>query len=302
MAQRALLDLHLSTRPDGAVVAGWYPGWDDAWPRDSSWVAVALAVSGHGADAYRVLTFLQREQSRDGTWAARYQPDGGGPGPRRPPGGTGRGRLGALGGLVLVRGQPSGASVAGRAVADGQRGRRRGPTVAEIRAACPCAATDYWEHGAQVTLGTAAPLLTGLRAAAAIAGRPRPGPGGPATGRTPPRGWPGPSRRVRLLWLQPAAGRLLRAGCVGHVPGAAVRARQPGAGPRRGRRRAHPHIARRRPAARRRLAGERGDRLDRGNRLLRAVRRRHRRARPGQPRCCPGWPRTGHRWGPCPSR
>ena len=34
----------------------------------------------------------------------------------------------------------------------------------------PGAATDYWEHGTQVTLGTAAPLLTGLRAAAAIAG------------------------------------------------------------------------------------------------------------------------------------
>ena len=33
----------------------------------------------------------------------------------------------------------------------------------------PGAATDYWEHGPQVTLGTAAPLLTGLRAATAIA-------------------------------------------------------------------------------------------------------------------------------------
>ena len=34
----------------------------------------------------------------------------------------------------------------------------------------PAAATDYWEHGTQVTLGTAAPLLTGLRAASDIAG------------------------------------------------------------------------------------------------------------------------------------
>ena len=33
----------------------------------------------------------------------------------------------------------------------------------------PTAATDYWEHGTQVTLGTAAPLLTGLRAATDIA-------------------------------------------------------------------------------------------------------------------------------------
>lgn len=33
----------------------------------------------------------------------------------------------------------------------------------------PVAAMDYWEHGAQVSLGTAAPLLAGLRAAVAIA-------------------------------------------------------------------------------------------------------------------------------------
>ena len=33
----------------------------------------------------------------------------------------------------------------------------------------PTAATDYWEHGTQVTLGTAAPLLAGLRAATGIA-------------------------------------------------------------------------------------------------------------------------------------
>jgi len=34
----------------------------------------------------------------------------------------------------------------------------------------PAASMDYWENSEQVTLGTAAPLLTGLRAAADIAG------------------------------------------------------------------------------------------------------------------------------------
>jgi GH15 family glucan-1,4-alpha-glucosidase len=34
----------------------------------------------------------------------------------------------------------------------------------------PAASMDYWENSVQVTLGTAAPLLTGLRAAANIAG------------------------------------------------------------------------------------------------------------------------------------
>ena len=169
MAQRALLDLHLSTRPDGAVVAGWYPGWDDAWPRDSSWVAVALAVSGHGADAHRVLAFLQREQNRDGTWAARYQPDGGGP--------VRDGRpveLDAAGWVPWAvwswweASHPPRSALAGLwpmvSAAAGAAERSLDP------GGLPGAATDYWEHGTQVTLGTAAPLLTGLRAAAAIAG------------------------------------------------------------------------------------------------------------------------------------
>jgi len=47
MATRALLDLHLSTRPDGAVIAGWHNRWEYSWPRDSSWAAVALAFTGH---------------------------------------------------------------------------------------------------------------------------------------------------------------------------------------------------------------------------------------------------------------
>ena len=137
MAQRALLDLYLSTRPDGSVVAGWYSGWDYAWPRDSSWVAAALAVTGHDADAVRVLTFLQRQQSRDGTWAARYQPDGSGPVR------DGLAELDAVGWVPwavwswyqvthqTVAHQALGAPGAERLVADGQRGGRRSRAVTE---------------------------------------------------------------------------------------------------------------------------------------------------------------------------
>ncbi len=176
MAQRALLDLYLSTRPDGAVVAGWYSGWDYAWPRDSSWVAAALAVTGHDADAVRVLTFLQRQQSRDGTWAARYQPDGSGP--------VRDGRPAELDAVGWVPWAVwSWYQVTHQAIAHQVSARRRlsalWPMVSAAAGAAerslspgglPGAATDYWEHGPQVTLGTAAPLLTGLRAAAAIAG------------------------------------------------------------------------------------------------------------------------------------
>ena len=52
MATRALLDLRLAVQPDGAVLAGWHSSWEYAWPRDSSWVAVALADTGHPAMAY----------------------------------------------------------------------------------------------------------------------------------------------------------------------------------------------------------------------------------------------------------
>ena len=174
MAQRALLDLHLSTRPNGAVVAGWYHGWNYAWPRDSSWVAVAFAVTGHDADAVRVLTFLQREQSPNGTLAARYQPDGGGP--------VRDGRpveLDAVGWVPWAVWSCYQASRHGSHRGWARRELSRlWPMVSAAAGAAqrslspgglPAAATDYWEHGTQVTLGTAAPLLTGLRAASDIA-------------------------------------------------------------------------------------------------------------------------------------
>jgi len=173
MATRALLDLRLAVRPDGAVLAGWRSGWEYAWPRDSSWVAVALAETGHPAMAYRILSFLQRMQPGNGIWAARYLPGGAGP--------VRDGRPAELDADGWVPWAVwSWAST--QQLGPGSRSRRDlaqlWPMVTRAADAAarsltgdglPEPAMDYWEVSVQVTLGTAAPLLAGLRAAADLA-------------------------------------------------------------------------------------------------------------------------------------
>jgi GH15 family glucan-1,4-alpha-glucosidase len=173
MATRALLDLRLSTQPDGAVVAGWRSYWRYSWPRDSSWAAVALADTGHRVDAFHILQFLQRTQLADGGWAARYWTDG--PGPVR----DGRpAELDAVGWVPwavwswvavqrpdnrVVRRQLAGLWPMVSAAADA--------AVRSLSAdGLPAASMDYWEDSVQVTLGTSAALLVGLHAAVALAG------------------------------------------------------------------------------------------------------------------------------------
>ena len=175
IATRALLDLYLSVRPNGAVIAGWSPGWDYAWPRDSSWVATALADTGHPAEAFKIMTFLERVQPGSGIWAARYSPDSGEP--------VRDGRpveLDADGWVPwavwswLVAARQAGDRLVRQeltqlwpmvvAPADPAGGPR---SLTED--GLPVPAMDYWEDSVQVTLGTAAPLLVGLRAAADIA-------------------------------------------------------------------------------------------------------------------------------------
>jgi GH15 family glucan-1,4-alpha-glucosidase len=173
MATRALLDLRLAVRPDGAVLAGWRSGWEDAWPRDSSWVAVALTETGRPAMAYRILRFLQRVQAGDGTWAARYLPDGSSP--------VRDGRPAELDAVGWVPWAVWSWAV-NQQLRPGSRSRRDlallWPMVTRAADAAarsltqgglPGPAMDYWEVSVQVTLGTAAPLLAGLRAAADLA-------------------------------------------------------------------------------------------------------------------------------------
>ena len=82
MAERALLDLHmLMQAPDalpGAVVAAPTGIWKYVWPRDASFIAVALARTGHLEEAEEILRFFTRVQRPDGLFEARYLPDGSG--------------------------------------------------------------------------------------------------------------------------------------------------------------------------------------------------------------------------------
>jgi len=79
MGRTALLDLHQLSRQSGAVAAGAGGRWNYAWPRDTAFVAVALARTGHHTEALQALTFLQRVQLGDGGFEARYLLDGSGP-------------------------------------------------------------------------------------------------------------------------------------------------------------------------------------------------------------------------------
>jgi GH15 family glucan-1,4-alpha-glucosidase len=201
VATRALLDLRLSVLSNGAVVAGYHTIWDYTWPRDSSWVAVALAGTGHSAQALSILEFLQRMQSPAGTWAARYHTDGSGPVEDGRPA-----ELDAVGWVPWAVWAWAEHSSDGH-LSDGRSSDGHEPTgqvraelerlwpmvskAADAAAASltsdglPEPAMDYWEDKPiEVTLGTAAPLLAGLRAATDLAGELAAGaPGGAASER-----------------------------------------------------------------------------------------------------------------------
>jgi glucoamylase len=156
MARTALLDLHALTLPGGAAVAGWAPHWRYVWPRDASFVAVAYARTGHVADARRILDFLQRVQAPDGSFQARYRPDGTLPDAR---GIQEDGPGWALWALSEVA--PADARY--RRLLDRSAAR----LLARSHAGLPPPSSDYWERPETVlTLGIAAPTLAGLDAAA----------------------------------------------------------------------------------------------------------------------------------------
>jgi glucoamylase len=139
------------------------------WPRDASFTAAALAVTGHRREAAAILSFLAGTQRADGTWPARSHPDG------RP---VDDGRPAQLDATGWV---PWAAWLASDQGRDADLAARLWPTVraaADHAAAAlgpdglPPAGPDYWERRERApTLGTAAALLTGLRAATRLAGR-----------------------------------------------------------------------------------------------------------------------------------
>ena len=78
MADRALLDLRLLLQPNGAQLAANRYHWRYVWPRDASFVVVALSATGHHDDAETILRFLSRVAPDRGIWHARYRTTGAG--------------------------------------------------------------------------------------------------------------------------------------------------------------------------------------------------------------------------------
>jgi GH15 family glucan-1,4-alpha-glucosidase len=167
-AARSLLFLRLLLRPGGAAVAAEAPYWAFVWPRDASFVAAAFHATGHGAESQAILGFLGRTQRPDGTWPARSRPDGAPVADGRPS------QLDATGWVCwaafLATGQGADRALVGRvwpmvrAAADAAAGSLDAQGL-------PPPGPDYWERTEHApTLGTAAALLAGLRAAARLAG------------------------------------------------------------------------------------------------------------------------------------
>ncbi|WP_148234274.1 glycoside hydrolase family 15 [Cellulomonas flavigena] len=177
LARAALLDLHSLTVADGVVVAGWSSHWRYVWPRDSAFVAVALARTGHVDDALAVLDFLAQVQEPDGAFHARYRTDGSGPPDDRGLQADGTGWAMWAAGLVLAEvDADERTAVAQRLAPLVERSATHALDL--VAGGLPPASPDYWEVDEQeVTLGTAAPLVAGLEQAGVVldaAGRPGP--------------------------------------------------------------------------------------------------------------------------------
>jgi glucoamylase len=218
-AARSLLFLRLLVRPGGAALAAQTPYWAYVWPRDASFTAAALAVTGHRREAAAVLGFLAGSQRADGTWPARSHPDG------RP---VDDGRPAQLDATGWV---PWAAWLASDQGRDPGLAARLWPTVraAADRATAalgpdglPPAGPDYWERRERApTLGTAAALLAGLRAATVLAGQLAGGPhGAPSAARAQ-------AADRREVWAR-ALGRLERGVAARFGPGGFQR--HPGGG------------------------------------------------------------------------
>lgn len=175
MAEQALRDLETLLLPNGAVLAGANPAWHYVWPRDASFAVAALARTGHPDDALAVLGYLQEMQrlhSTDGVFEARYLPDGTGAVP------DDRGlQLDGDGWVLWAVAEWHAAAPAGPERDSAVAALRPlvAGSVAAIRShvdagtGLPGLFPDYWEVRETVpTLGTLAPLLAGLRAAAPV--------------------------------------------------------------------------------------------------------------------------------------
>jgi GH15 family glucan-1,4-alpha-glucosidase len=192
MVRRALMDLKGLMLPNGAALAGWDGPWRFVWPRDASFVAAAYCATEFFADAEGVFGFLAKVRSAralggdtsaagvtagaggSGRWAARYLPDGSAP--------VRDGRDDQLdgSGWVLWSAWFCAESMPDRDRAD-RFLRSLWPVLRQSAdqivtesgdGGLPPPSPDYWERDeSELTLGTVAPLLAGLRSAVRIGHR-----------------------------------------------------------------------------------------------------------------------------------
>ncbi|WP_243719611.1 glycoside hydrolase family 15 protein [Actinomadura sp. KC06] len=173
MAARALLDLRLLTRPNGASLASWYTKWRYCWPRDSAFAVAAFTATGHPSEARRILRFLARAQHDNGMWAARYNPDGTAVTDGRAP------QLDSVGWVLWATWFYRVQAQSPDDLPDlWPMVRRAADHLAWSLDAegLPPASSDYWERDhrreedpRRPTLGVVAPVLAGLRSAADLA-------------------------------------------------------------------------------------------------------------------------------------
>lgn len=170
MVTDALLDLRTLVLDDGAAVAAWTPHWRYVWPRDASFVAVALARTGHVDDAVEVLGFLAEVQAADGSFQARYLPDRSGAVPddrEAQTDGTGWALWAAA--EVVAAAEPGARRATAEQLAPLVRRAAAGAVALVADEDLPAASPDYWERPErELTLGTVAPLLAGLEAAGGV--------------------------------------------------------------------------------------------------------------------------------------
>lgn len=156
-----LLDLRVLLEA-GASVAGWSPSWRYVWPRDAAHVAVALAAAGFSIEAELHLEWLEDVQQEGEWFEARYDP-----GTRASPDSRAR-QLDGLGWALWATEQVD-AVVPGAAERRALLVRRSLDVLSanlDARTGLPAVSPDYWERPERrVTLGTAGPVLVGLRAA-----------------------------------------------------------------------------------------------------------------------------------------
>ncbi|MDQ3508228.1 MAG: glycoside hydrolase family 15 [Actinomycetota bacterium] len=168
ISARSLLNLRLLSAPDGASLAAMNEGWDYVWPRDASWVSSAFSATGHHGESYETLRFLAKIQKEDGTWEARYHADGS-------PVLDGRAaQLDANGWFLWAvwfhaETSPDGAESVENLWPSVERAADAASNSLGADGLPPGGA-DYWEIPTLMpNLGTAAPLLAGLRASANLA-------------------------------------------------------------------------------------------------------------------------------------